>query len=211
VRAAKEFALSTGGLEGGQVSVIEGGREPGPAVTEVPAQETASAPAEGEFGVEWGQAIHELLELAMRHPDADLLPWARTVLAESDIDRVHAGAAADTVASVTGSDIWKRALASGRRLTEVPFHIMLDYTEPPTLIRGAIDLVFSEGNGWVLIDFKTDTVSSPGDAEALMSKYAPQLRLYGQAWEACTGEKIVEAGLYFVRSGEFRSVDCMPS
>ncbi len=201
VRAAKEFALSTaeqastGGPSAGSVEPPPGGQ----------AQEVAPPlSAEGEFGVEWGQAVHELLELAMLRPGADVLAWAATVLAENGIDISFAQAAADTVASVTGSDIWRRALASERRLTEVPFEIMLEDTEPPTLIRGAIDLVFAEEDGWVLVDFKTDTVRSPSDVEALISKYAPQLRLYGEAWERCTGQGVIETGLYLVRTGEFR-------
>ncbi len=161
---------------------------------------------EGEFGVEWGQAIHELLELAMLHPDADLLAWAQTILAENDIDPAHAASALETVSSVTDSDIWRRALNSPMRLTEVPFEMVLEDVDPPTLVRGAIDLVFSENGGWVLVDYKTDRVATAEGVELLAKTYSPQLDLYSLAWERCTGESVKEAGLYLTREQTFVTV-----
>lgn len=171
-----------------------------------PAQERQEAQPipEGEHGVEWGQAVHQLLELAMRDPGADLLSWAEAILEENGIDLAHARAAADTARSVSASDIWKRAVASGRSMSEVPFEMMLEGTELPTLVRGAIDLVFPEGGGWVLVDYKTDRVSSEADADALAARYAPQLAAYKEAWERCTGERVTETGLYFTRTGTYR-------
>jgi ATP-dependent exoDNAse (exonuclease V) beta subunit len=199
VRAAKEYALSElapGRVEGAisEAPTTEGDREPPP------------PPAQGEHGVEWGQAIHQLLELAMGSPDADIAAWAATVLEENGLDASHAPAAAETVAAVVGSDIWARARSSNRRMTEVPFHVALDAAALPTVIRGAIDLVFEEQGGWVLVDFKTDAVSSPEDVGALADRYAPQLRLYARSWELCTGEKVSEAGLYFVRADRFETL-----
>ncbi|HEY5533084.1 MAG TPA: PD-(D/E)XK nuclease family protein, partial [Candidatus Anoxymicrobiaceae bacterium] len=175
-------------------------REGEPAGQEITAVMDPSA--EGEHGLEWGQAIHGLLELAMRHPDADLVSRARTVLSENELDATLALNAADTVASVTGSEIWGRALASKQRMTEVPFELLLEGVTPPTLIRGAIDLIFSEDGGWVLVDYKTDAINDRRDADALSRKYAPQLRLYRQAWERCTGDRVIETGFCFTSTGE---------
>ncbi len=200
VRAAKEYALSEPALapEAGDRSearAAEADREPTP------------LPGRGEHGVEWGQAIHQLLELAMASPETDLLFWAGTLLEENGIVASRAPAAAETVRSVMSSDIWARARASDRRMTEVPFHVALDDTTLPTIIRGAIDLVFAEPGGWVLVDFKTDTVGATGEVDALTTRYAPQLWLYARAWELCTREKVSEAGLYFVRVDRFVVVD----
>ena len=195
VWAAKEYALSKLEREPIEMATLEQ-REGEPAGQEITAVMDPSA--EGEHGLEWGQAIHGLLELAMRHPDADLISRARTVLSENELDATLALNAADTVASVTGSEIWKRALASKRRMTEVPFELMLEDVAPPTIIRGAIDLIFSEDGGWVLVDYKTDAINDRRDVDELSRRYAPQLRLYKQAWERCTGDKVIEAGFYFV-------------
>ncbi len=198
LRAAKEFALAQPALQGKEPAAPESQEETADQETGVVVDPSAG----GETGLEWGQAIHTLLEVAMRHPDADLVSRARTALSENDLDANLARDAADTVASVAGSEIWGRALASKRRLTEVPFQLLLEGAEPPTLIRGVIDLVFSEDGGWVLVDYKTDTIKDQRDADALSRKYAPQLRLYRQAWERCTGDWVIEAGFCFTGAGE---------
>lgn len=41
-----------------------------------------------------------------------------------------------------------------------------------------MDCAFREGDGWVLLDYKTDRVEDPA---AFVARYAPQLRLYAQA------------------------------
>ena len=161
------------------------------------------APTFGEHGVEWGTVIHQLLDLAMHKPNADLLPFAEAALSEHGLEKSRAQDAVKLVESVVNSDIWRRAKACRERLTEVPFEILLDETATtPTLIRGAIDLVFREPSGWVLVDYKTDRIT-PANRKKLIKKYAPQINLYCRAWKRCTGEDIVEAGLFFSATQEF--------
>ena len=57
------------------------------------------------------------------------------------------------------------------------------------MVRGSIDLVFKEDDGWVLVDYKTDSVKN-SSIQQLTDKYAPQLRIYAQAWTKCTGEPV---------------------
>ncbi len=187
VSPAKELALSTPGKTAAP-----------------PSPDTGDVPpfADGEHGVEWGQAVHQLLELAMREPGADLNAAARALLEENGIDPSHVPVAVETALSVVASDTWKRAENSTRRLSEVPFEMVLEDREPPTLVRGAIDLVFAENGGWVLVDFKTDLVSDAGTA-ALAERYRPQLALYRQAWERCTGEEVNECGIFLTRTGRY--------
>jgi hypothetical protein len=64
-------------------------------------------------------------------------------------------------------------------------------------ISGTIDLVFKEGSGWVIVDFKTDTVSGEKQLASLVSYYDPQLDAYRKAWESVVGEPVYEVGLYF--------------
>ncbi len=51
----------------------------------------------------------------------------------------------------------------------------------PTLLRGVIDLVFEEPDGWVIVDF-----------------YSPQVLAYAEQWEQLVDGKVKEAGLYFI-------------
>jgi hypothetical protein len=66
-----------------------------------------------------------------------------------------------------------------------------------TILSGTIDLVFKEGDAWVIVDFKTDTVRDERQLGEFVAYYAPQLEMYRQAWESIVGEPVRETGLYF--------------
>jgi ATP-dependent helicase/nuclease subunit A len=198
VEAAKRYALEAakGGMPEG-----EGIHTP-----EAMAASTTLFEYEGEHGVEWGSVIHSLLRVAMEHPGSDLRGLARAALMEQGL---HAGlteTAVDTVNAVMAAEIWQRAMASPRRLVEVPFEMVLERDAAvPMLVRGAIDLVFEEPEGWVIVDYKTDSLPG-GRADALIETYAPQVRLYAQSWERITGERVKEMGLYFSRANRFERI-----
>ena len=147
--------------------------------------------------------------MAMVNPEADLRPEARTLLAEHGLDVDEADKASSVVKSVMQSEIWKRAEASSRRLMEVPFQILhgeKDGVDLPTVIRGVIDLVFEEADGWVLVDYKTDRVAE-GKLETLVDHYSPQIRLYAKAWETCSGQKVKECGFYLTHLNKYTRLD----
>jgi len=154
---------------------------------------------DGEFGVEWGTVIHTLLQAAVEDGGADLLPLARAVLAEQGMDLELDRLAVETVQSVNGCRIWQRARRSRRRLTEVPFQVLEQGEPHPTVVRGVIDLVFEEAQGWVLVDYKTDRIGD--DLQAFALRHAPQVRLYAEAWRRCTEQPVKELGLLLVREG----------
>lgn len=186
-KRTEEVPRDSGSPESLSVAYAKGTVFPGVAFSE-----------EGEHGVEWGSVIHELLELAMKNPGADLFRFARTVLPEQGLGAHLSEKAVEVTASVMGSEMWQRALQSEQCLTEVPFQILVEETDPvPTLLRGAMDLVFKEKGGWVLVDYKTD-IFKQERPDRLVDKYTPQVRLYADAWETCTGEKVKEIAIYFL-------------
>ena len=64
------------------------------------------------------------------------------------------------------------------------------------VVHGVIDLMFREGEGFVLVDYKTDRF--PADRlDAVAERYRPQIRLYRSAIEKFTGTPVTEAVLYF--------------
>ena len=78
---------------------------------------------------------------------------AANLLRETGLDESLAEEALSQVESVTGSKIWKRAMEASERYAEIPFQVLLDIQDGmslPTVIRGSIDLVFKERDGWVL-------------------------------------------------------------
>jgi ATP-dependent helicase/nuclease subunit A len=72
------------------------------------------------------------------------------------------------------------------------------------VLRGVIDLVFEETDGWVIVDYKTDDRTGT-PVETLVDRYAPQVRAYAQAWEEL-GLQVHEVGLFFVHSGAYRLI-----
>ena len=143
----------------------------------------------------------------MRDPDADLHDLAYASLQHEGLDPVRTDEAIAVVRSVMGSEIWKRAQASDRRLMEVPFQTLMtvdpaETSSVPTVLRGVIDLAFHEPNGWVIVDYKTDarTVSH---VPTLVDHYRGQVETYAKAWRDMTGENVSEKGLYFTHLGAY--------
>lgn len=69
-----------------------------------------------------------------------------------------------------------------------------DFPEGETvLIQGIIDVYFREEDGLVLLDYKTDSVSS---MEELWNRYETQMDYYQEALEKLTGRKVKERILY---------------
>lgn len=111
----------------------------------------------------------------------------------------------DWLTGLFRSDIGKRLLGSSEILKEVPFVILRDYQDlggdaaGDVLVQGIIDCCFKEPEGWVLLDYKTDSVTAPLD---IAEKYGWQIRLYGDALAELTGEPVKESWLYLMRSEE---------
>jgi ATP-dependent helicase/nuclease subunit A len=76
-------------------------------------------------------------------------------------------------------------------------------TAPETVLRGTIDLVYQDDDGWHIVDYKTDRIR---DVEALSDlppphPYRKQIRRYAWFWRRLTGESAATASLWFTDSG----------
>jgi ATP-dependent exoDNAse (exonuclease V) beta subunit len=58
----------------------------------------------------------------------------------------------------------------------------------PTVLTGVIDLVHRAGDGWKIVDYKTDR-----DAATLSVKYAGQITDYERAWRRFVPENVESA------------------
>jgi RecB family exonuclease len=74
------------------------------------------------------------------------------------------------------------------------------------VLRGQIDLWFEESGEQILVDYKTDVISSD-EAPARAASYALQLQLYAVAVQRLTGRAPDRALLYFLRPNLAVSVD----
>jgi ATP-dependent helicase/nuclease subunit A len=152
-----------------------------------------------------------LLDACARGPVADIEQLAAEALVEERRSPKEVPRVLQEVGRVLDSPLWKRAMDSGQHYSEVPFYTGIKIDKPEdkaedTVISGTIDLVFKEGDGWVIVDFKTDTVSGEQQLASLVGYYAPQLELYRKAWESVVGEPVYEVGLYFTSINKFLTV-----
>jgi len=80
-------------------------------------------------------------------------------------------------------EIWQRMEKANEKYFEVPFSAI----EKDAVVRGVIDMIFKEQDGWVIIDYKTDDFDKVPERKAV---YEKQLEAYGKFWEKIAGEKV---------------------
>jgi ATP-dependent helicase/nuclease subunit A len=182
-----------------------------PVTSLVQDQESAPARVATRRGQSWGNVIHRMLDACARGTVPDMEQLAARALEEERRNPEEAPRVLQEVGRVLDSPLWKRAMDSSQHYSEVPFYtdIKIDKpgdTDEDTVISGTIDLVFKEGDGWVIVDFKTDTVSGEQQLASLVNYYAPQLELYRKAWESVVGEPVHEVGLNFTSISKFLTV-----
>jgi ATP-dependent helicase/nuclease subunit A len=158
-------------------------------------------------GLSWGRVLHAVLEAAMRDETAELPAIAANALAQEERPAAELSEVLRVVEAVRRSPLWERARRAKRRLVEVPFALRVAPEElglsggpADTVLQGAIDLVFEEDDGWVLVDYKSDAVT-PRNRAALVAFYTRQVELYGRYWRRLTGRP-TRAGIFFAQTGE---------
>jgi len=116
------------------------------------------------------------------------------------------GEAAELARVFTQSALGQRAAAAAEASRERK----LLFPVGERLLRGIVDLVFSDNEGRVLVDYKTDRVDSAAQARERSEPYALQLQLYALAL-ARAGEKPERAVLHFLRPDVLVDVDLSPA
>jgi ATP-dependent helicase/nuclease subunit A len=154
-------------------------------------------------GMSWGNVIHKALEALVKdneNPDLDtLIPelLQREGRPEKEKEAVQA-----LLQEVMATPFWQRVRQSREKHPEVTFGSWngQDY------LTGTIDLAFREKEGWVLVDYKTDTVRDEAHLEELIRYYAPQVNEYTRRWEEMTGERVATGGIFFIHGMRFVSL-----
>ncbi|WP_261303981.1 UvrD-helicase domain-containing protein [Paenibacillus andongensis] len=159
--------------------------------------------AEGK-GMAYGSLVHRCLQALGEGMDAkDLSDFCRMAAEEEGVEVKWLEQAETTVLQVTKSDMWRRCMNANWRGHEFSFMTARRMNENEqgqsmtTLLRGVIDLVFEEEDGFVIVDFKTDRYESQHEQQ-FVDYYRPQVVAYVEEWERTVGGKVKEAGLYFI-------------
>ena len=113
------------------------------------------------------------------------------------------------VAAFFASELGKRAVASTEVRREAPFILSTSLDGRPIVVQGVIDCCFKEGNGYVLVDYKSSYVDDKdpeSSKEILLERYREQLRLYKEALETIEGRKVTESALYLFGLNDWVSI-----
>jgi ATP-dependent helicase/nuclease subunit A len=174
--------------------------------------------AEGK-GMSYGTLVHRSLQALGEGIDAADLPlFCKVAAGEEDVEEKWIEQALEAVRRTSESELWERCMRSKRRFFEFSFQTARHAEESTAsglgsdgaapgmmLLRGIIDLVFEDDDGWVIADFKTDHHDASQE-EQLAAYYRPQVKAYAEEWERLTGGAVKEAGLYFLHTHRYFNI-----
>ncbi|MBD0383884.1 PD-(D/E)XK nuclease family protein [Paenibacillus sedimenti] len=149
----------------------------------------------------YGSLVHRCLQVIGEGLELnDLEDYCRMVAQEEGVDPKWTKQAVETVLRVTESELWKRSMLALQRYHEFSFVLVRESGGDDGenhVLRGVIDLVFEEEDGWVIVDFKTDRYEA-WQEDQLVQYYKPQVMAYVYEWERSAQGGVKEAGLFFV-------------
>lgn len=166
--------------------------------------------AEGLTPAQKGTALHTFMQFAdYRRAEADPAAEAERLTAAGFLTvRQQQALRLDKLQAFFSGALYARMAASPdcRRefhfTVEVPAGQVVPEADMPgemVVVQGIADCVFREGDGLVLVDYKTDRIST---GEELAQRYRSQLQFYKQALEPIFGLPVQEALLYSFALGQ---------
>ena len=107
------------------------------------------------------------------------------------------------------SDMGRRMLRAKEALREFRFSILMDAGDiqpeaagEKLLLQGVVDCCIDEGDGLVIIDYKTDAVRTAEEIASRAEHYRPQLMAYAKALGRILKKPVKECLLFFLSTGE---------
>jgi ATP-dependent exoDNAse (exonuclease V) beta subunit len=162
-------ATSPSGLEHVDESVSTGG--PG-------------APAGRAGALALGSAVHRIMEMCDLSDESSLAAVATSVAAE--LERPDLAGEAAALARACWRAAPMRAAADAEAQSgAVHRELQVGFVVDDVIVSGAIDVLYRDGDAWVVVDFKTDRAA---EADVLLSRYRPQGAAYALAAESVLGE-----------------------
>ncbi len=136
-----------------------------------------------------GSAVHRLMELCDLSDEASLARLAGPVALELGDPDLAAEAAALAGACWRAAPVRAAAAAAatdpGTVHRELPVGALVD----GVIVNGSIDLLYRDGDEWVIVDYKTDR---DPEGDSMAERYAPQGAAYAVALEAAVGGRVRE-------------------
>lgn len=166
-------------------------------------------------GMAFGSTVHRCIELHGDGGEPEQMELQiRMIAGEEGMDETLIPDVYKMLDDLVNHPLWRRALGAKRRIHELPLRTMrtdLDLmregstvgsTVKTLYLKGVIDFLFEEEDGWVVVDFKTD-VYEDGQKAAFAEFYKSQVSAYRDELERSFGLKVKEMGLYFLHGNEY--------
>jgi ATP-dependent exoDNAse (exonuclease V) beta subunit len=146
------------------------------------------APRSGvKRGAAFGVVLHKLFEESIHKRLKEIpMPYIAHLLTEAGGSEEFIPDILEALKAFRSSEIWRELEAATAVYTEVPFAV----SEPNTVTRGVIDLVYKVADAWHMVDYKTDAVVTDDEVAGLVSQVSNQINTYAHYWESLTGESV---------------------
>lgn len=168
-------------------------------------------------GSDRGTAVHRFLELCdFRNANDNLQQEKNRILnagymSEKELEVVDG----QKLSAFFDSSVGKRLLNSQHIFKEYEFSVLKKakdlYNDLPQealdeeiVVQGKLDCAFVENGKIILIDYKTDKSTKE---EYYINTYSPQLRIYSEAIEECTGLNVAEVYVYSFSLDKFIEIN----
>ncbi|MFC4024496.1 helicase-exonuclease AddAB subunit AddA [Oceanobacillus longus] len=163
---------------------------------------------------EKGTAMHTVMQhLPMNKPltKKQIAEYVELLAEKEIMTRVEADIVdLEPIEQFFQTDIAQVIMNSSDIYREVPFNLTLPAstvyanwksdTDEQVLIQGVIDCLIPKDDGWIILDYKTDTIAKDVTEvvrEQLVNRYETQMSLYRRALEEIWRQPVKETYLYF--------------
>ena len=153
--------------------------------------------------LEIGTAVHSLFETIIKDEEA-VLGLIRKIDKDQLLEELDAETLTRLCESFKKTSLYARIKSSPQAYTEIPFSYKIgagsnfenETLGKDTYVNGYIDLIFKEGNGWVIVDYKT--CKKTDTKYSLWQSYMLQLDNYKEIWEKVSGEQVIGQEILFI-------------
>ncbi len=150
----------------------------------------------GRAGTSIGRAVHAVLQVVDLSGPIDPAAFDDEVMRQAHAESIPemAPTITDLVRSALGSDVVRSAATR-------PHHREVYVAAPigGQVLEGYVDLLVESDEGLVVVDYKTDAVTSDAEIEATLAGYQLQGAAYAVALEIATGLPVVDCRFVFCR------------
>ncbi|MET3289305.1 UNVERIFIED_CONTAM: ATP-dependent helicase/nuclease subunit A [Brevibacillus sp. OAP136] len=149
-------------------------------------------------GMAFGSVVHRTIEAIGNGMDVSKLEtFIKMAAKEEGLEDKWLNDVFGSIECILKSEVWERSCHA----KQVHHEFSLVISNENTLLKGVIDFLFEEEDGWVIVDFKTDLFEQQYEQD-FIDYYSPQLLAYAQDWERL-GYAVKEAGLFFVTNNNY--------